>query len=127
MQSLIDYAWPGNVRELKSTVDTLIDNSRGIIQANDLPFHILHNQSQHLHAKREESDRLLSDENFDYIQKHGLNYFLEKIQREAMQLALQKENGVGLKATKVLGLPITSFYRYQKKFEQEQRGDDGNH
>lgn len=94
IKKLSKYHWPGNIRELKHLIE------RAVIMCETSTI--------------EASDFLLNIEKPDSIQS-SLN--IGELEKQAIQHALQKNNGNLSKTAKELGLGRTTLYRKMYKYE----------
>lgn len=123
LKILTSYSWPGNIRELKATVDNLIDQSNGIISAKNLPDYIINNQNIY---QNERKTNLLSLDNYNFIKLNGIKSFFDEVQVEAVKMALKEKNGNIRSAIKMIKLPSSTFYRYQKKVDSRLLIEEAN-
>ncbi len=99
IEILTAYDWPGNVRELENLVERvaiLADNP--CIQKQDLPLDLLKNKNEHGTA----SDARVSD--------------LEKMEREMVLEALERNGWVQQEAAREIGLTLRQMGYRVKKF-----------
>lgn len=94
IRKLMQYHWPGNIRELKHLIE------RAVIMCET--------------NRIEASDFLLS---VNTIKKDDSSLNIEKLEKQAIQQALQKHNGNLSKTAKELGLGRTTLYRKMNKYE----------
>ncbi len=101
LRVLLDYHWPGNVRELESVIERavlLCEAER--IDVEDLPAEV--------RARTTLLDRM----EFDLP---GEGFSLEEFERQLLEKAMVRSNGVIAKAAKMLGLTYkTMQYRLEK-------------
>ena len=104
IDSLCAYHWPGNVRELENLLEraaVLVEGNS--IDANDLiPF---------LSGTSIETTMKPDIENLALIPK------LEQIEKEYLQRALEKANGVKTKTAKLLGIKTSALYYKLEKYD----------
>lgn len=101
LRMLMEYHWPGNVRELESVIERamlLCETER--IEVEDLPSEV--------RSRGTLFDRL----DFDLP---GEGFSLEEFERQLLEKAMARSNGVITKAAKMLGLTYkTMQYRLEK-------------
>lgn len=98
---LTHYSWPGNVRELKNVLEKMLLNSEeNALTTKDVPFYITQNA-------RTPKETYLNE---------GLNYALEKFEKETIQKILHFTNGNIKKASEILQIPRPRLYRKIKKY-----------
>ncbi len=95
MQILLNYQWPGNVRELENAIESAMALAeKDIIEAKYLPSFLL----------------LTTPKDMDFLQIPQ-DYTLKEIEREAINLALEKSGGNKTKAAKKLGIGLRTLQR----------------
>ncbi|MFN8846540.1 MAG: sigma-54-dependent transcriptional regulator [Bdellovibrionales bacterium] len=107
LQKLMTHDWPGNVRELENTIERLVVLARGPqIEENDIPQ--FHHSSQ------------------DQILGRAVEYnpTLEDLERQYIQMVLQKTGGKKEKAAQILGINRRTLYRKQKEYGLATDGDE---
>jgi DNA-binding NtrC family response regulator len=101
LRTLVDYHWPGNVRELESVIEravVLCEADR--VEVEDFP------------AEVRSRTTLLDRMEFDLP---GEGFSLEEFERQLLEKAMVRSNGVIAKAAKMLGLTYkTMQYRLEK-------------
>lgn len=98
--ALSAYSWPGNVRELQKVIEVLRSSDKGIIEELDV-ISLLQNTV---------SDTL-EKFNLDQIKAIGLPAYLEKIESQILEKALNENQGKVRKTLVDLKLSNNSFYR----------------
>ena len=99
MQILLNYQWPGNVREMENAIESAMALAeKDIIEARYLPSFLLLTEPK--------------DSNFHQIPQ---DYTLKEIEKEAINLALQKSGGNKTKAAKQLGIGLRTLQRKLKE------------
>lgn len=94
IRKLMQYNWPGNIRELKHLIErAVIMCETNRIEASDFILNV---------------NQIIKDES-------SLN--IESLEKQAIQMALQKHNGNLSKTAKELGLGRTTLYRKMNKYE----------
>jgi DNA-binding NtrC family response regulator len=96
---LLDYLWPGNVRELEHAMEHALTLSTGpVLTVEELPPNLVASHEnwgcQHCLAS---------------LEGIRLNVFLARVEREAIQWALQRAEGSQSKAAQLLGIPRTTL------------------
>ena len=95
MQILMNYQWPGNVRELENAVESAMALAeKDIVEAKYLPAFLL----------------MTEPKDMDFLQIPQ-DYTLKEIEREAINLALEKSGGNKTKAAKQLGIGLRTLQR----------------
>ncbi len=112
MQALTAYPFPGNVRELENYIERAVTLARGeTITIEDLPEEVRNA------AGKPMPDLLAFPDSGIHLEKT-----LEAIERRFMKQALERTNGVKMRAAQMLGLSFRSFrYRLSKL---EETSDD---
>ncbi len=100
IKALIGYHWPGNIRQLESVIERAIlicDDQ--VISLNDIKSELNFYQKKGI---------------FDFeLPEEGINF--EDLEKELLQKAMKKANGVASKAAKLLGMTYKTFwYRWEK-------------
>jgi DNA-binding NtrC family response regulator len=99
MQILLNYKWPGNVRELENAVESAMAlAAKDIIEAKYLPAFLM----------------LISPRDTDFFQIPQ-NLTLDQIEKEIIQLALEKTRGNRTKAAQLLGIGLRTLQRRVKE------------
>jgi transcriptional regulator with PAS, ATPase and Fis domain len=101
LRLLMEYPWPGNVRELESVIERAVLLCEGDrIDVDDFP------------AELRSSTNLLDRTDFE-LPPEGFS--LEEFERQLLEKAMARSNGVIAKAAKMLGLSYkTMQYRLEK-------------
>ena len=95
--TLREYNWPGNIRELANAVESAFALGEGpVLEKSHLPPDI-HNSGRAISPEAAESLRL--------------DPFLERVEREAIQRALQAAHWQRNKAASVMGISRSRLYR----------------
>lgn len=95
MQILMNYQWPGNVREMENAIESSMALAeKDIVEAKYLPSFLL----------------LTEPKDLDFLQIPQ-DYTLKEIEREAINLALEKSGGNKTKAAKQLGIGLRTLQR----------------
>jgi len=101
---LLDYAWPGNVRELRNVIERcVVMEDMSVLGAKCLPLDLGGRQSATL-ERRKKFQILLPDD--------GIS--LEDVEKELLQLALERTKNNMTQAAKLLKVSYDVF-RYQAK------------
>ncbi len=107
MELLVNYDFPGNVRELENLIERgLLFESEDMLQPESLPANVRNRSTSTLPTVELEQLALPHE---------GLEVFLEKVERQLLELALEQANGVRKEAAKLLKISFRSFrYRLAK-------------
>lgn len=105
INTLSKYSWPGNIRELKKIIDLLSTREKGIIYAEDISFNNFFS----------ESEPILSAQQRDFIQQNGLRAFITSIEKEAVRMSLDHNQGKVSKTIKDLQISASAFYRINEQ------------
>ena len=101
LRVLMDYHWPGNVRELESVIERAV-----LLCESD------HLEVEDFPAEVRSRSTLLERLDFDLP---GEGFSLEEFERQLLEKAMARSNGVIAKAAKMLGLSYkTMQYRLEK-------------
>ncbi|MBN2093148.1 sigma-54-dependent Fis family transcriptional regulator [candidate division KSB1 bacterium] len=92
---ILDYSWPGNQRELRNTIE------RAVILCESDTI-----EPQHLPCElRQKSGAISIPPGINVLQNQTLRQYLDSIEKNMLQQALQLSNGNQLKAAEILGEP----------------------
>ena len=109
MVLLQSYGWPGNVRELRAAVEYAAATVDGpLIQAWHLPEWIAEHHSS---CTAKGAPQLATPSVFRPVAEE-----LAELERTRMQQALQKTDGVQLRAAELLQMPERTFYMKAKQY-----------
>ncbi len=116
---LESYSWSGNVRELKNKVDRLMIISSGeVINADDVSNieNINNGKDYILNTSRfnQTSQLIQEGEKIDFFDINGNLKTLDKIESEIMTHALKHTGNNITKASELLGIAKSTFYRKAK-------------
>ena len=107
---LHEYAWPGNVRELRNCVERALIASRGPrIDVGDLPPYVLPAVAPRTAAATAAAPLDLPETGFD------LERTLDELERRYILGALERSNGVQVRAAELLGIKERSLWHRIKK------------
>ena len=112
MHLLEGYAWPGNVRELENVIERAValEQTEAVLPET-LP------DSVRLGGGAASSPTPKADEHpTDLGEGFDLEARSEDLYRHYMSLALERSNGVQVRAAEMLGMSFRSFRYYAKKF-----------
>jgi two-component system response regulator PilR (NtrC family) len=112
------YGWPGNVRELENVIERAVAlEQTAAVLPDSLPRHIQSPRTDAAAAPPEGGTRPLAalplpdlGEGFD-LEARGEDFY-----RHYIALALERADGVQVKAAEMLGMSFRSFRYYAKKF-----------
>ena len=104
LKKLESYDWPGNVRELENALERafILETSKEL-SAQHLPENVSTNS-------RMRSNATFPDEGFD------LELYVENLQKNFLEEALRRTNGVQVKAAELLRMSYRSFRHYMQKY-----------
>ena len=103
---LARHAWPGNIRELRNTIErALLSCHDTQIDVPDLPSAVS------VGAGSENAP----EQDVTGIGEHGLDAWLEELERRAILQALEQSKGVQVQAAKRLGISERSLWHRIKK------------
>ena len=101
IKAMGEYDWPGNIRELQNCIErSIIVAKTPVVDVADLPSYLFRQREERVEAARIPSS--LDDE-------------LERIERRFILMALQKTQGVQVKAAELLGITERSLWHRVKK------------
>jgi len=104
LKKLESYDWPGNVRELENALErSFILETSNELSAQHLPEKVSTNS-------RMRSNATFPDEGFD------LELYVENLQKNFLEEALRRTNGVQVKAAELLRMSYRSFRHYMQKY-----------
>jgi len=117
MRLLEAHGWPGNVRELENLIErTVALEPSDVITTNSLPEPFLHPAGVPPASSLEGID--LPGEGID------LERYLEWLGKRLMQQALERTNGVQIRAAELLRMSERSFRYYAKKYGIRREGEE---
>ena len=101
IKAMGEYDWPGNIRELQNCIErSIIVAKAPMVDVADLPRYLFRQREERIDAARIPSS--LDDE-------------LERIERRFILMALQKTQGIQVKAADLLGITERSLWHRVKK------------
>jgi two-component system response regulator PilR (NtrC family) len=107
MDLLVDHDWPGNIRELENVIERAVAlEATASILPDSLPP-VLRGAAAPRSASHGD---VLPDGGFD------LEAHVKEIERDYIAQALQRANGVQVRAAELLGMSFRSFRYYVKKY-----------
>ncbi len=108
MEFLMRHDWPGNIRELENVLERAVAlEPTPTVLAESLPTSIRGGQGGRVTAGASSE---LPDAGFD------LEAHVKDIERDYLSQALQRANGVQVRAAELLGMSFRSFRYYVKKY-----------
>ncbi|MBN2053854.1 sigma-54-dependent Fis family transcriptional regulator [bacterium] len=119
LQTLISADWPGNVRELENVLERI---------AALEPGPVLHNEHLPPHIRLSDASSPLSNERIlNRFQKEGidLDEFLDTMERDLLEKALETSNGVKKAAARLLNVSFRSFRYRLEKHGMDKQDDPG--
>lgn len=108
MALLMDHDWPGNVRELENCIERAFLLAEDTIEAEDLPAKILDRNAINRSVSQKSEDGILP---------------LDEIERRHIHEVLSQMENDKVKASKALGIDLSTLYRKLKRFELTDRED----
>ncbi|MHB1585496.1 MAG: sigma-54-dependent transcriptional regulator [Acidiferrobacteraceae bacterium] len=106
-KALLGYSWPGNIRELRNAVERALLSARTEeIDAADLPQAVMMSANHPLQTRPNHE-----------IADHGLDVWLEEVERRAILEALDQCSGVQAQAARWLGISERSLWHRIKKLK----------
>jgi len=102
LKQLLEYNWPGNVRELENVLERAAVLCEGdLIDASDLPL---------LDTDSATGTKVVNNTNLSLMET------LENIEKQYIEKALARANGVKTKAAKLLGIKTSALYYKLEKY-----------
>ncbi len=103
LEELKHYNWPGNVRELLKICERFSQNLGGIIDSELIKKTLLTRQNQPTHSHIEGWE--------DFVLKHGLRTLITRIEKQAVEESMKRNNGKITACIKELKISSSAFYR----------------
>ncbi len=119
LEVLIQYDYPGNVRELENIIErgVLLETEK-TLRVESLPPYLLKNSPSSEFLPIPKSYTALPQVTVPQplsLPEEGLEAYLDNVERQLLELALKKANGVKKEAAKLLKISLRSLrYRLQK-------------
>jgi two-component system response regulator PilR (NtrC family) len=111
MELLTKHDWPGNIRELENVIERAVAlESTPSVQPESLPPALRGGRPRTLPSGPADPGELLPDGGLD------LEARVQEIERAYISQALERANGVQVKAAELLGMSFRSFRYYVKKY-----------
>jgi two-component system response regulator PilR (NtrC family) len=111
MELLSRYDWPGNIRELENVIERAVAlEATPSVQPESLPAGVRGKSVRAGNAAAAAGHELLPAEGLD------LEARVQEIERGYIAQALERANGVQVKAAELLGMSFRSFRYYVKKY-----------
>ncbi len=111
MDLLTKHDWPGNIRELENVIERAVAlESTPSIQPDSLPPALRGGRPRAMPSGPVDLRELLPDGGLD------LEARVQEIERAYISQALERANGVQVKAAELLGMSFRSFRYYVKKY-----------
>ena len=104
---LTQYDWPGNVRELENAIE------RAFILETSIELSATHLPESVANSSKLRAAVTIPDEGF------SLEAYVENLQKNYLEEALRRSNGVQVKAAELLGMTYRSFRHYMQKYNVE--------
>jgi len=109
MNCLTKYHWPGNVRELQNLIEMLVVmNEYNKIRVKDLPDKIRLDSEK---TEKVTNNIEIPDDGL------GLNEIIGQFEKDLLQKAILKSNGIKSRAAKLLNLNRTTFVEKLKRYK----------
>jgi len=106
INKLLAYDWPQNTRQLKALIKSWEVKELTIIDNHDIEF------------KEERTKNIkLSNSQFKLIEKYGLKFVIEELQKQSIIKALEKSNGVTKNASKLLHISSSNLCNFYKRYD----------
>ena len=107
LKKMESYSWPGNVRELENAIErAFILETSDELSGTHLPESVATNHKMRAAVE-------IPDEGFN------LEHYVEQLQKNYLQEALRRSNGVQVKAAELLQMTYRSFRHYMQKYNVE--------
>ena len=126
-RTLAEYSWPGNVRQLANVIEhALILADRIPIGVESLPRQLLRegereSEDQAVRRKliRDSSENVGENAEFDELLAFDAGKTLRDLEREAIQQALQRNDGNKARAAGELGISLKTLYNKLNQLQDE--------
>jgi DNA-binding NtrC family response regulator len=102
------YEWPGSVRELRNAIERALVTSDGVLRLEDLPERIRQC------SPRPRQETLMRSQMIAAIDASGRALSLQEIERQAIELALERHDGNPTRAAEELNIGRATMYRKMK-------------
>ncbi|WP_353892964.1 sigma 54-interacting transcriptional regulator [Proteinivorax hydrogeniformans] len=100
LEAFYNYDWPGNIREMENMIERLLNLVEDrIVYLHHLPDYLVKNNIVEHHV----------------TSKRGLDDIMDSVEKETLELVLEKTNNNRTKAAELLGIHRTSLYKKLRK------------
>lgn len=109
---LLRHDWPGNTRELKRFVELISVSSEGTVTLDAAKRHI----KQAVSEQPAPETGLLTQQQYEFALKHGLNEAIDRFAYEAIKRNLDENNGKKIRVRENLKIATRLLYSMLKKY-----------
>lgn len=108
-EALVTYQWPGNMRQLESVIESAVNAAKkNVIKLPNLPLDIINNYYS-------SKQKVILNED---IAKENEKIFRNEIKEyNKILIAIKKAEGKAKKASEMLNMPLSTFYRKLAKYD----------
>ncbi|MEM9058703.1 MAG: helix-turn-helix domain-containing protein, partial [Pseudomonadota bacterium] len=118
MDALKNFSWPGNIRELSNVIERLaVSHPNGVVSAAELPLSEDGPGGDGPAAAPQH--RTASDDRGAALKMEGVDLkdFLTQVERNLIEQALARSNGVIARAAKLLQMQRTTLVEKMRRYE----------
>ena len=108
---LLEHRWPGNIRELKKFIELTVSGSEGTVTLEHAERHI----TQAVHQEPDTAATFLTQKQYAYAIKHGLNQAIDFFAYEIIKRNLSENNEKKTKTLAALKISTRLLYSTLKK------------